>query len=126
MKMHKIGKTKNVIAPPKKEKERKSHANTLPSDLYKPLFDPIRLQANTFENYHGEEVTEYLEIAVKRFDDDLENAPKFYISTYRESPRYTGYLKGKTISFSIEALEEVIDALDALNEKLAEMEESEE
>lgn len=126
MKMHKVGKTKSIVSSKKETKAKKPSGNTLPSDLYQPLFDPIRLQANTFETYNGDEVTDYLEIAVKRFDDDLENAPRFYVSTYRESPRYTGYLKGKSISFPIDALEDVIDALDTLSEQLAEMEEDEE
>lgn len=123
MKLHKVNKSKSPVVNKPKAQARKSHENTLPSDDYQPIFDPIRFLSNTFENYSGEEVNDYLEVSVKRFNEDLENAPRFYISTYRESPKYTGYLKGKTISFQVEAIEELINALDSLNEQLSEMEE---
>lgn len=121
MKLHKVGKSKSPVVNKKEEaKERKSHANTLPSDEYQPLLDPIRFHVNTYESFSGDEVKDYLEVNVKRFGEDDENAPRVFIQTFRESPKYTGYLKGKSVNFPINEIEEVIDALDTMREQIEE------
>lgn len=115
MKLHKVGKSKSPLIKAQAEKpkkERKSHKNSLPSEEYTPLFEPIRFQVNEYESYSGDSIVkDYLEISVKRFGEDDENAPRVFMQMYRESPKYTGYIK-KSINFPINEIEEVIDALD--------------
>ena len=111
------------VETPKQEetpkKERKSNKNTLPSDSYKPMFEPIRfLVKETFSHKDPTKIVkQYLELSVKRFGEDDENAPMVYIQMYQESEFYTGYLKGKTVYFPVEMFEEVMDKLHDLNEE---------
>lgn len=126
MLLHKIGKSKSPlikssIEEQREEKERKSHQNTLPSGEYKPLLPPVRLQTNTYISiYTEEEIKDHVEISVKRFGDDDENAPRIYMQMYRESERYTGFLKGKSISFPIKEIGNVKAALDFLSKEIQE------
>jgi hypothetical protein len=61
-------------------------------------------------------VKQYLEISVKRFDDD-EALPHVWVQMYQESEFYTGYLKGKTIYLPLEMLYDFIDGLNDLSEE---------
>ena len=108
---------KQEVEPPKKQ-TKKREKNTLPSDEYQPMFTPIRfLVRETYSNKNGSIVKQYLELSVKRFGDDDENAPMVYIQMYQESEFYTGYLKGKTVHFPLEMLYDVIDNLNDLSEE---------
>ena len=83
------------------------------------MFEPIRfLVKETFSHKDPTKIVkQYLELSVKRFGEDDENAPMVYIQMYQESEFYTGYLKGKTIYFPVEMFEEVMDKLHDLNEE---------
>ena len=108
---------KQEVEPPKKQ-TKKREKNTLPSDEYQPMFTPIRfLVRETYSSKNGSKVKQYLELSVKRFGDDDENAPMVYIQMYQESEFYTGYLKGKTVHFPLEMLYDVIDSLNDLSEE---------
>lgn len=108
---------------PKKEapKKRKKGENKLPPDEYRPLLPPKRILVR--ESYSHKDPTKkvkhYLEFSVKRFGDsnDVENPVSVYIQGYQESEFYTGYLKGRTVSFPLEALYEVLDELSDLSEE---------
>lgn len=117
MKLHKVGKIKEPVT---SKKKRKSHSNSLPTDEYQPLFEPIRFHVNTYISFSGDEVNDYLEVSVKRFGEDDENAPRVFMQIYRESPKYTGYAKGKSVNFPINEIETVIDSLDVIREKIEE------
>lgn len=119
MKLHKVGKGKSPLMQKKEApKERKSHKNSLPPD-YEPLFEPIRFQINEYESYSGDTVKDYLEISVKRFGEDDENAPRVFMQMYRESKKYTGYIK-KSVNFPINEILTVIDGLDETATKIEE------
>lgn len=120
MKLHKVGKGKSPVIQKKTvPKERKSHQNTLPPE-YEPLFEPIRFQVNEYESYSGNSIVkDYLEISVKRFGDDDENAPRVFMQMYRESEKYTGYIK-KSVNFPINEILTVIEGLDEVAEKIEE------
>ena len=108
---------KQEVEPPKKQ-TKKREKNALPSDEYQPMFTPIRfLVRETYSSKNGSIVKQYLELSVKRFGDDDENAPMVYIQMYQESEFYTGYLKGKTVHFPLEMLYDVIDNLNDLSEE---------
>lgn len=102
---------------PKKEK-RKKKPNSLPPDTYKPMTKPIRFLVRETVSMKDptEKIRQYLELSVKRFGEDDENAPMVYIQMYQESERYTGYLKGKTVYLPLEMLYDLIDNLTDLSE----------
>ena len=110
-----------VEEPKKKEetpkKTRSTSKNTLPPDEYKPMFEPIRFLVRETPSYKDctKIVKQYVELSVKRYNDDVAE-PHVWISMYQESEFYTGYLKGKTVHFPLEALYEVIDSLTDLSE----------
>lgn len=102
---------------PKKETTRKKKTeNKLPSDEYKPMFEPTRILVREINKEDGSVTKQYLDISVKRFDDD-EAFPFVWIAMYQESPRYTGYLKGKTVHMPVEMLDSVIEVLTDVSEE---------
>lgn len=107
---------------PKQEepkKQRKSNKNSLPPDTYNPMFKPTKFLVREYpgKNDPTKIVKQYLEISVKRFGDDDENAPMVYIQMYQESEKYTGYLKGKTVYLPLEMLYDLIDGLTEVSEE---------
>lgn len=100
------------------EAPKKKKGNKLPSDEYKPMFEPIRVLVR--ETYSQKNpmatVKQYVELSVKRFQGDYENAPMVYMQMYQESEFYTGYLKGKTVYFPLEMLYDMMDRLNDISE----------
>lgn len=98
----------------KEVKPHKKSENKLPPDEYPELVQKKILvrQADNFR--------QYLEISVKRYENDEENPYMCQITMAQESERYTGRLKGKTIYLPIES---VMDLIDTLSEVLDECEE---
>lgn len=107
-----------VKEPPKKAPRKKSE-NTLPPDTYKPMFPPTRILVRETPSSKDPTkwVKQYLELSVKRYGEDDENAPMVYVQMYQESEFYTGYLKGKTIYLPLEMLYDLIDGLTELSEE---------
>ena len=104
---------------PKKETPKKSkRENKLPPDEYKPMFEPTRIlvRDNPSTKDITKRVKQYLELSVKRFDDD-HAMPHVWIQMYQESDFYTGYLKGKTVYLPLEMLYDLIDGLSDLSEE---------
>lgn len=98
---------------------KKKQENKLPPDDYKPLFPPTRILVRESYSHKdpSKKVKQYLELSVKRFGEDIENAPMVYVQMYQESEFYTGYLKGKTIYLPLEFLYDFIDNLTELSEE---------
>ena len=101
------------------KKERKSSVNTLPPDVYKPMFEPIRflVRETPSSSDSTKWVRQYLELSVKRSDDGYVNNPMVYVQMYQESEKYTGYLKGKTVYLPLDMLYDLIDNLTELSEE---------
>ena len=101
------------------KKERKSSVNTLPPDVYKPMFEPIRflVRETPSSKDYTKMVRQYLELSVKRSDDDYVNNPMVYVQMYQESDSYTGYLKGKTVYLPLDMLYDLIENLTELSEE---------
>ncbi len=99
--------------------KRKKQENTLPPDVYRPMFEPKRLlvRETPSSKDHTKMVRQYLELSVKRYNDDEENQPMVYIQMYQESDFYTGYLKGKTVYLPLEMLYDLIDDLTELSDE---------
>lgn len=114
-------KKKLVLEEPKEEvketKKKKSSGNKLPSDSYKPLLPPKRILVREFPQKNSTKMGKlYVEISVKRYGEDLENAPEVYLQMYQESDFYTGYRKGGS-HFPLESLYDIIDLLSELSEE---------
>ena len=105
------------VAPAKKETKKKTE-NKLPPDVYHPMFPPKRILVRETPSNKDctKMVRQYLELSVKRFDDD-EASPHVWVQMYQESDFYTGYLKGKTIYLPLEMLYDFIDGLTELSEE---------
>ena len=105
-----------VVETPKKTKKKQE--NKLPPDVYYPMFEPIRLLVRETPSQKDptKVVKQYLELSVKRFDDD-EALPFVWIQMYQESEFYTGYLKGKTVHLPLTKLVDLIDGLSDLCEE---------
>lgn len=102
------------------EPKRKSNKeNKLPPAGYTPMFPPMRFLVKETPSSKDptKMVRQYLELSVKRFEDDDENRPTVYIQMYQESDFYTGYLKGKTVYLPLESLIDLMDNLEELNEE---------
>lgn len=101
------------------KKPKKKEKNTLPPDGYQPMFPPIRFLVRETPSSKDatKAVKQYLELCVKRYDGDYENAPMVYIQMYQESDFYTGYLKGKTVYLPLEMLYDLMDNLSDLSEE---------
>lgn len=104
------------------EPKRKSSSQKLPPDTYKPMFPPVKFLVKEVPSMKDETkiVKQYIEVSVKRFDDDAAK-PTVFCTMYQESDFYTGYLKGKTIYFPLDSLADVMDALNDLSEKCDEL-----
>lgn len=103
-----------------KKKEKKE--NKLPPDGYRPMFPPMRFLVREYPSFKNPEKInrDYIEMSVKRFDDDEAPACVF-VQMYRESEAYTGYLKGKTVHFPISALGDVLENLESVSDKCEEL-----
>ena len=97
---------------------QQKQGNKLPSDEYKPMFEPIRILVRETHSYKDptKVIKQYLELSVKRFDDD-EALPFVWVQMYQESEMYTGYLKGKTVYLPLEMLYDFIDGLNELSDE---------
>lgn len=104
-----------VVEPNKKTKKQE---NKLPPDIYYPMFEPMRILIRETPSNKDctKMVKQYLELSVKRFDDD-EALPFVWVQMYQESEFYTGYLKGKTIYLPLEMLYDFIDGLTEISEE---------
>lgn len=112
-------KQQKMETPSKKETPKKNtkKENKLPPDEYTPMFPPVRiLVRETPSKKDGKTIRQYLELTVKRFDDD-EAQPNVWIQMYQESDFYTGYLKGKTVYLPLWTLCDLIDGLTDLNDE---------
>lgn len=100
------------------KKQRKSQANKLPSDEYKPMFEPVRFLVRETRSSKdpAKVIKQYVEISVKRFDDD-EALPFIWLQMYQESEIYTGYLRGKCVYLPLEMLYDLIENLQAVDEE---------
>lgn len=96
----------------------KKQGNSLPPDEYRPMFQPTRILVRETPSHKDptKVVKQYLELSVKRFDDD-EASPHVWVQMYQESEFYTGYLKGKTVYLPLEMLYDFIDGLSDLSEE---------
>lgn len=105
----------------KKEKTTKT-TKKLPPDIYKPIFDPMRflVRESPSSKDPTNMVKQYLEISVKRFDDEI-GLPYVFIQMYQESNTYTGYLKGKSIYLPLEMLYDLIERLEGISTKCDEL-----
>lgn len=115
MKLRKVRMLSTPMTPPAEEKKpRKSSKNTLPKEGYVPIFEPHRFLVRETASYKdGSTIKQYLEVSVKRIDDDNtdEATPYVWIQMYQESNFYTGYLRGKSVYFPVKALTTLIDVL---------------
>lgn len=109
----KVEKEEPVQKTPRKKKD-----NKLPPDEYRPMFPPQRIIVRDTPSHKDptKSVKQYLELSVKRFDDD-EAKPHVWIQMYQESDFYTGYLKGKTVYLPLDVLYDLIDGLTDLSEE---------
>lgn len=117
-----IKKTLNKVEtqkPSTTPKKANKQENKLPSDEYKPMFEPMRLLVRETPSNKDctKMVKQYLEISVKRYDGDYVNQPMVYVQMYQESDFYTGYLKGKTIYLPLEFLYDFIDSLGEISDE---------
>lgn len=113
---------KSVTPQEEQPKKREKKENKLPPDGYRPMFPPMRFLVREYPSFKNPEKInrDYIEMSVKRFDDDEAPACVF-VQMYRESEAYTGYLKGKTIHFPISALGDVLENLESVSDKCEEL-----
>lgn len=117
LKLKKVEKTwGDVVRENTPPKTKNKQENTLPPDEYSPMFPPKRLLVRETPSKKGGVVKQYLELSVKRFDDE-EAPPCVWIQMYQESDFYTGYLKGKTVYLPLEMLYDLIDGLSELSDE---------
>lgn len=101
----------------KKEVKKSKRDNTLPSDSYKPLIPPKRILVREFPQKNSAKMGKlYLEISVKRYGEDIENAPEVYLQMYQETDFYTGYRKGGS-HFPLECLYDILDLLNEVSDE---------
>lgn len=97
-----------------KPKKQQKKDNT---DGYQPMFPPKRFLVRETPSTKGNGmVRQYIEISVKRFDDD-EAAPFLWLQMYQESELYTGYMKGKCIYLPLEMYGDLIENLEEIDEE---------
>lgn len=113
---------KSVTPQEEQSKKREKKENKLPPDGYRPMFPPMRFLVREYPSFKNPEKInrDYIEMSVKRFDDDEAPACVF-VQMYRESEAYTGYLKGKTVYFPISALGDVFENLESVSDKCEEL-----
>lgn len=116
VKRKELKKSVEVQETPKEPKGKKP--NKLPPDGYTPMFPPVRFLVREYASFKNPSkvVKDYIEISVKRWDDDEAPACCF-MAMFRESEAYTGYLKGKTVYFPIEMFADVIEHLQDTDEE---------
>ena len=101
----------NTPTPPPKRK-RNNKKNTLPPDEYRPLTKVKRILVREDEE---KGLKQFIEVSVKRYDDD--EAPiMVFMQMYQESPKYTGYLKGKSVHYPLDVLGDVEELLQEVGE----------
>lgn len=112
IKRKELKKSVEVQQTPEEPKKREKKPNKLPSDGYNPMFPPVRFLVREYPSFKDptKVVKDYIEVSVKRWDDDEAPACCF-MTMYRESEAYTGYLKGKSIYFPIGMFTDVIEKL---------------
>ena len=99
------------------KKTRKRTPNTLPSDQYRPLLPPKRILVREFTQKNTTKLGKlYVEVSVRRYGADDENAPEVYLQMYQESDFYTGYKKGGS-HFPLEMLYDILDILTEVSEE---------
>lgn len=103
---------------PEETPKQSKKENKLPPDIYHPMFEPIRILVRESHSTKDptKEVKQYLELSVKRFDDE-EGLPFVWVQMYQESEFYTGYMKGKTVYLPLDMLYDFIDSLTDLSEE---------
>lgn len=113
---------KSVTPQEEQPKKREKKENKLPPDGYRPMFPPMRFLVREYPSFKNPEKInrDYIEMSVKRFDDDEAPACVF-VQMYRESEAYTGYLKGKTVHFPINTLGDVLENLESVSDKCEEL-----
>ena len=111
---------KSVTPQEEQPKKREKKENKLPPDGYRPMFPSIRFLVREYPSFKNPVNRDYIEMSVKRFDDDEAPACVF-VQMYRESEAYTGYLKGKTVHFPISALGDVLENLESVSDKCEEL-----
>lgn len=113
---------KSVTPQEEQPNKREKKENKLPPDGYRPMFPPMRFLVREYPSFKNPEKInrDYVEMSVKRFDDDEAPACVF-VQMYRESEAYTGYLKGKTVHFPISALGDVLENLESVSDKCEEL-----
>lgn len=114
---------KSVTPQEEQPKKREKKENKLPPDGYRPMFPPMRFLVREYPSFKNPEKInrDYIEMSVKRFDDDDEAPACVFVQMYRESEAYTGYLKGKTVHFPISALGDVLENLESVSDKCEEL-----
>lgn len=118
MVLKKPTKKKLVLSKPAEKEQKKKQENKLPPDVYKPMFEPTRFLVRETPSRKDptKVVKQYVEISVKRFDDD-EALPHVWLNMYQESDLYTGYLKGKSVNLPLEMLYDLIGHLEDVSEE---------
>ena len=120
LKPKKLAKT-TMPAPVEEEKKpRKKSQSKLPKEGYTPIFEPKRFKSRETESYKdGSAVKQYIEVSVKRIDDDNkdEATPYVWVQMYQESNFYTGYLKGKSVYIPLDVLPTLIQTLSEVMEE---------
>lgn len=103
--------------PVNKETTPKQKKAKLPPDVYKPMFEPIRMLVRETPSSKSATsmVKQYIEISVKRYDDD-EALPYLWLQMYQESDFYTGYLKGKCVYLPLEFLYDLIENFEEISD----------
>lgn len=114
----KAGAKLNKLSLPKESPQQKKQDNKKSFDEgYKPMFPPIRRLVRETPSTRGNGVVkQYLEISVKRYDDD-EAAPYLWLQMYQEAEVYTGYLKGKSVYLPLEMLGDLLEMIEEVDEE---------
>ena len=101
---------KAVPAAPKKS--NRDNGLSEYSDQYRPLTESSKFQTRQFETVNGSPCRDHLEVSVKRLGgNDEENPVCVFLQMWKESERYTGPAKGRTVYFPVEHIDEFVEAL---------------
>ncbi len=108
-------KTVSLKEVPKQRKDSEGNAKYKSlSDDYTPEFEPQRILVREYKTQGGDDVKQYLVGKVQRFADL--GLPYVFLQLYKESAKYTGFEKGKTVYFPLEMLYDVQDLLTSISE----------
>jgi len=115
MKLKPVKRKVQVPPPEPPKQERKKTKNTLPSDEYKPIYEPVRFKVREVPSRKDPDskVKQYVEVSVKRNDSD-NGLPYMWMTLYQESDFYTGYLKGKTVYLPVKEVPTLLEHLEDL------------